>query len=201
MARTVPVRLEAAAAQDTCWIESVDAGWLFLLPAGCGRGSLIAVGEMSVDYLEESRLVAPQIDSIAGPGDTFTAHPRILDPLCGSDWLACGSVAMGFDPICGEGAGNAVREAILASAVVHKAVIEPSATEVSAHYSSRLLAGFLRHLNACLKFYASGKQGDWWKSEATALEKGIEWTQGKLASLPELQYRLKDFDLERLGSL
>ena len=31
----------------------------------------------------------------------------------GSGWLACGTAAMGFDPICGDGTGYAVREGIL----------------------------------------------------------------------------------------
>src|SRR5215831_8895495 len=34
MATVVPVQLESRAAPATCWIESVDDGWLFLVPDG-----------------------------------------------------------------------------------------------------------------------------------------------------------------------
>lgn len=195
MANAVPVRLKTRES-DACWIESLDSGWLFLLPNGGGEGSLLAIGGPLAMLFEESRLIAGEIEEIAGLERQFAAYPRILDPLCGAGWMACGGAAMSFDPICGEGSGNAVREAILASAVVRLAASAGNAGDGLAHYSSRLLAGFLRHLDICMHFYAAGARSDWWDSEAAALRSGIDWTRRKLSCLPQPRYRLVGFGLE-----
>src|SRR5260370_8041343 len=101
-------------------------------------------------------MVEMQIESLNGPTTQFAAYPRILSALYGPGWLACGSAAMAFDPVCGEGASNAVREAILASAVVRAMSKGFAMQDVFAHYSSRLTAGFLRHLEACRHFFVPG---------------------------------------------
>jgi len=187
-AHAAPVQLKTADT-DACWVESLESGWLFLLPGGAREGSLLAVGGPVRALLDESRLVAEQIEDVGGPETEFASHPRILDPLCGPGWLACGSGAMSFDPICGEGSGNAVREAILAAAVIRLR------GDGLGHYTSRLLAGFLRHLEICTHFYVSARRSDWWDSEIAALQRGIEWTRQRLSSVPKSNYRLVDFSL------
>ncbi len=102
-----------------CWIESVDSGWLFLLPRGENEAAtLIAVGDMPGALLGQSRVIAGLIGIVEGPAAEFAAYPRIADPLCGDGWLACGAAAIGFDPLCGEGTGNAARQAYLATAII-----------------------------------------------------------------------------------
>lgn len=196
MARAVSVQIKTADA-DACWVESLESGWLFLLPCGERNGSLLGIGGPLDRLLGQSRLVAQEIENLIGPETEFAAYPRILDPLCGPGWLACGGGAMSFDPICGEGAGNAVREAILASAVIQLLARNETSRDALAHYSSRLLAGFLRHLDTCAHFYISARRSDWWDSEITRLIRGIEWTQRQLSSLPKPQYRLVGFNLEQ----
>ncbi len=199
IAHAVPVHMKETAS-DACWIESLQAGWLFLLPAGEHNGSLISIGEPPSNLLAQSRLVAPQIDSLVGSAAEFPAYPRVLDPLCAPRWLACGSAAMSFDPICGEGAGNAVREAILASAVVMENLASPLHPDrVLSHYSSRLLHGFLRHLDVCRRFYFSGRRTAWWDAELASLERGIAWAESRLSALPEPQFRLVGFHLQPLA--
>jgi hypothetical protein len=196
MASAISVRLKTAADRDACWIESLDTGWLFLLACGQENGFLLSVGDAPELLLQKSRLVERQIESLTGAATEFPAYPRILSALSGPGWLACGSAAMAFDPVCGEGASNAAREAILASAVV-RAMSNGFATEdVFAHYSSRLTAGFLRHLEACRDFYISGNSGSFWESELHLLEQGIERMQARLNHGPQSRYRLIDFDLQ-----
>ncbi len=198
LAATVPVQLKDLGAQ-ACWVESLDSGWLFLLPAGNGSGSLLAVGGSPAELLSGSRLILAQVDEVTGPVSSFPASPRILDPLYGPEWLACGSAALGFDPVCGEGAGNAVREAILATAVL-KAVVEGEhPANVLAHYSTRLSLGFVRHLDLCRQFYASASAGEWWLRELSELDRGIEWMRSRLSSSPPDRYRLVEFDLARIS--
>ena len=81
--------------------------------------------------------------------------------MAGPGWLACGTAALGFDPLCGDGAGNAVREAILGSAAIRRAIATDEADSLAAHYQARLLAGFKRHVALCFEFYKSGRSGPW----------------------------------------
>ena len=102
------VKVELKEATDACWIESMESGWLFLL-----SGWLLSVDAS----LESSVLIKEQIAGVDERSATFPASPRIVMPLGGPGWISCGSAAMGFDPLCGDGTAHAVREAILACAV------------------------------------------------------------------------------------
>ena len=192
------VNLKSHTADAACWVESVSNGWLFLLPDGSQGGWMLSVGAEPEALLAESRLVAAQIESIAKTGGRFPAHPRVIDPLCGADgWLACGSAAMGFDPLCGDGAGNATREAILASAAIQAILLEgadPNA--ILDHYQSRLLSGFQRHLEVCHEFYSHGGRGDWWDAEREAIREGLAWVTKRLNGQPMYRFRLNGFMLE-----
>jgi hypothetical protein len=107
---------------------------------------------------------------------------------------------MAFDPLCGEGASNAVREAILASAAVRAIARGFGADDVFVHYSSRLTAGFLRHLQACRDFYAGGNSGPFWESELRLMEQGIQSIRNLLLHFPRSRYRLVDFELQRFDA-
>jgi flavin-dependent dehydrogenase len=176
--------------RGACAIESLDSGWLFLV-----ADSLIAVGGTPEALLGSSRLVAPQVAEIEKSGSYFPCYPRISVPLSGPGWLACGTAAMSFDPICGEGAGHAVREAILASAVLGRIHSETDPEAALIEYNARMLAGFMRHLQLCRQFYVSGRQSEWWDIEIEALDRGIEWTRQQLEGLPRPSARLVGFDL------
>jgi hypothetical protein len=191
-----PVQLKTGADRDACWVESLDMGWLFLLACGSDNGFLLSIGAPPDLQLGKSRLVEKQIENLKGSATQFPAYPRILSALFGPGWLACGSAAMAFDPVCGEGAANAAREAILASAAVRAMSKGLSAEGVFAHYSERLMAGFLRHLVVCHDFYIRANSGPFWESELQFLGQGIEWMQERLQQRPLSHYRLIDFELQ-----
>ncbi len=162
--------------QSACWIESVRTGWLFLLPRGGDEAAtLIAVGEGPGALLGQSRVIAGLIDLLEGSVAEFPAYPRIAVPLCGNGWLACGAAAAGFDPVCGEGTGNAARQAYLATALIAAVRAGEPVEDLLAHYTSRHMHGILRHLQMCLSFYQSAGSGEFWQSEAALLQQGIEW--------------------------
>jgi hypothetical protein len=186
MATASPVELKGD--PQTFWIESLPAGWLFLLP-----GWLLAVGGRVDELLAESRLIAGHISDRGAAGAIWPAHPRITTPLFGSGWLSCGTAAVGFDPICGDGTGYAVREGILAAAVV-RALRDGNADALCTHYTSRVIAGFRRHLELCREYYRTGGCGGWWRTELEALDRGIAWCGPD----PEFRYRLNGFSLEPL---
>ena len=203
-AYTATVSLKPSAEQSACWIESVEDGWLFLFTTGDDGAWLLAVGDSSSSLLSQSRLISSRIDSDVVFGSEFPASPRIADPLAtghvdrGGGVICCGSAALGFDPVCGDGSGNALREAILACAVVRAAIAGEPVSEALNHYSGRLLAGFLRHLQLCRNFYETGGTGLWWAEQVAQLDTGIRWTFAKLAGLAPSPFRLNDFSLERV---
>jgi hypothetical protein len=191
------VQLGTAVERDTCWVESAEEGWLFLLATSDGVGSLITVGGPAERLFEQSGLVARQVQSVKSATAEFAAYPRILAELCGEGWLACGSAAMSFDPLCGEGAGNAVREAILACAAVRAILGGEPEKDVLEEYRLRLTLGFLRHLENCREFYAGRANSAFWTAEFAQIERGILWTQSRLAATANPRYRLVGFELER----
>ncbi len=167
--------LKHQAEQGACWIESVASGWLFLLPRRDQAATLISVGGRPDALLGQSHLIAKVIDVVHGPATEMPAYPRIAAPLGGDGWLACGGAAMAFDPLCGEGTGNAVRQAYLATALFASLRAGEPVQELLAHYTSRQMHGLLRHLQLCLRFYETGGASAFWRSEAALLQQGIAW--------------------------
>ncbi len=187
MASAVKVEMKET---EACWIEALEDGWLFL-----NSGWLIAVGAGPEELLGKSRLVGEQIVSRNGAAMRFPASPRMVTPLGGDGWICCGSAAMSFDPLCGDGTAHAVREAILASAVIRAADGGGDIAELLLHYEARLTAGFQRHLAQCLEFYSSGGSGEWWSAEAAACLEGIAWCGGRMDG--KFRYRLEGLELKR----
>ena len=199
IARAIAVTLADGADRSACYVESLDDGWLFLLPESATTGWLLAVGGESESLLDRSRLLGGQLAEVRSVGAEFRAYPRIAWPLCGPAWLACGTGALAFDPLCGDGSGNAVREAILAAAVVRAVARGGNPDELLAHYRTRLLAGFHRHLQVCRQYYLGGGSSAWWAEQLEWLHKGLAWCETELASAPAARYQLRGFDVQRIG--
>ncbi|KQN04938.1 hypothetical protein ASE85_08130 [Sphingobium sp. Leaf26] len=191
----VRVRLRNPACREEGRVEAVGSGWLFLVPADGDEGWLLGVGGEVDALLAQSRLIAPVVDPIGGSSRPFLAAPRLHMPLVGGDWLACGTAAIGFDPICGDGTAQSVREAILASAVVRAIADGGDQAALLGHYQAMLIAAMRRHLLLCAQFYANGGQGDWWRAQHDALMQGHLWCTGLLAKLPEPQFALHGLTL------
>jgi len=195
-AHAVDVSLRGKGVQQECRVEALDSGWLFLLPSAPGKGWLLAFGGAPDHLLAQSRLIAPVVALGTAPALTFVTAPRMAVQLAGNDWLACGSAALGFDPICGDGTAQAVRQAILAAAVIRAIDEGGDADALLAHYRSMLVAAMRRHLQLCVQFYRTGGRGDWWQAQAAALESGYAACTRILAGMPEPQFVLRGFVLE-----
>ncbi len=180
---------------SSCWIESLPDGWLFLIPNTSDSTWLLAIGAPLETQLAASRLIAPLVEISSARSAEFSSCPRILKPVCGDNWLACGSVAMGFDPICGDGTAQAVREAILASAVIAGLANNMEKSALLSHYESMLTASMRRHLSLCADFYRTGGTGSWWQAELQSLLAGHAWCTARLAQAPEPQFQLNGFEL------
>jgi len=191
IASAARVALKESSDPAACWIESLDEGWLFLC-----SGWLLSVGAPPERLLTRSVVVAREIISIAEGAGEFPAYARISSPLGASGWLACGSAAMALDPICGDGTAYAIREAILASAVIRGLAKGGSTDELLEHYEARLTAGFQRHLTHCRQFYLRGGTSSLWRSELDAIDRGIKWCDAKLSAHAGFRYQLRGFELE-----
>ncbi len=200
MVSAAPVALRDGADRSACWVESLEDGWLFLVPDGLAAGWLLTAGGTAESQLGRSRLVAQQVSGLSGAPSEFPAHPRIAWPLCDNGWLACGTGALTFDPLCGDGSGNAIREAILAAAVIAAVEGGGDPLELLAHYRRRLLAGFGRHLETCAEYYRAGGVTPWWATQLESTRRGLAWCESEPGGVGPFQYRLCGFDLERLDT-
>lgn len=194
-AGAVPVSLRFAEDGEACWIEAVRDGWLFLIPAGRQEAWLLCVGASVEMLVGQSRHIAGRLDQLGMASTQFDVSARLLTALQGEDWLACGSAAVGFDPICGDGTAQALREALLASAVIAARRDGGDWAALRAHYESMLIAAMRRHLRLCADFYASGGRSDWWRTQVASLRDGYERCTARLATMPEPRYQLQDFRL------
>jgi flavin-dependent dehydrogenase len=195
-ATTTQVELNGSAEPEACWMEALPDGWLFLISGHAGMGWLLSVGGPLPEMLDRSRLVSKQVRRIGGESRRFPAWPRITSPLCGGNWLACGSAGLGFDPICGDGTANAVREAILTAAVICGIAGGGDPLSLLAHYEARLTAGFQKHLELCLRYYQSAYQNPWWEREADGIRRGLQWCAARLGPNPAFRYRLRGLELQ-----
>ena len=194
---TARVQLSANADPATCWVESVDDGWLFLIPDSMGGAWLLAVGGAPDVLAAQAPMVAPLIDTMEPASGTFDTSPRILEQLAGDGWLALGTAALAFDPICGDGTAQATREAILASAVVTALARGEDPAALIMHYQSMLLAAMRRHLQLSLPFYGGAGSSPWWREQYAASRSGYDWCTARLATMPEPRFALHGFDLVR----
>jgi hypothetical protein len=200
VAATAKVTLRNPDDSHSCWIESLEDGWLFLIPNATGAGWLLSVGPAPEAALQKSRLIASRVDSIESAAGHFPTAPGIVSPLGGLDesgsaWLACGTAALAFDPLCGDGTAHAIREAILASAVIRGIAQGGGASGLLDHYQARLTAGFCRHLAASLDFYRTGETTAWWQSQLEALHNGLAWCGTAMKNYGPFRYQLNGLDL------
>ncbi|MFN3552798.1 MAG: hypothetical protein ACK4UL_06780 [Novosphingobium meiothermophilum] len=197
LSSTARVRLRVDAPAQTCWIEAVDAGWLFLIPDGHGDAWLLAVGGAPEVLAASAPMIAPLIESMAPSGGQFDTSPRMLAGLAGDGWLACGTAAIAFDPICGDGTAQAAREGILAAALIGALARGEDPALLAEHYHSLLLAALRRHLQLSLPFYANGGTGRWWHEHYASTRAGYDQTTALLARRSEPRFALHGFDLVR----
>ncbi|MGH3568099.1 MAG: NAD(P)/FAD-dependent oxidoreductase [Pseudonocardia sp.] len=187
------VRLRPSARQDTCHMETVPGGWVFLAPTGGDRAVLQAMStdtstppdDVLTRLLAGTELIDAQIMEIRGPASAFPAGPQRCAPSAGEtsgvSWIAIGDAAIALDPVAGDGVGHGLRGALLAVAV-----LDTGRADAVEHYRSRLDEAFSTHLRRCLACYA-GFDGPGWAREQAAMERAAR----ELGRRPEpLRYGL-----------
>lgn len=192
---TAPVRLLDPTDSDACWVEAVEDGWLFMIPAREDSGWLLAIGASCAHLLDQSRHLAPRIAADTERAAQFDTTPRMLRSMARNRSLACGSASMAFDPICGDGTALAVRQAILASAIAVACHEGEDEALLLAHYRAMMTAAMRRHLRLCSEFYATGGTGPWWRTQQDALADGFAACSARLEREPPPRFALDGFRL------
>ncbi len=191
----VQVRMRNDEDLSACWIEALDEGWLFVAPNPDGASWLLAVGATPETLLANSPLIAGRIELMAARSGAFDVCPRIAESVTGEGWLACGTAAIAFDPICGDGVAQAVREAVLAAAVVVAIREGGDPAALLDHYESMLVAAVRRHLKLCADYYEAMGSKPWWSGELRMLAQGHRWCTARLAAAAEPRFVLRGFRL------
>jgi hypothetical protein len=93
------------------------------------------------------------------------AFPQIIEPLYGNNWISIGDSSVAFDPISGEGVGNALRGCILATAVLKGIASGMAPDRCLQYYDLRLRRALLQHVTQCISFYSSAFASEKWKEE------------------------------------
>jgi hypothetical protein len=166
-------RLSDAADLSVCAVEAVRGGWLFLLPLDGRRAAVQAVvprAPKSVDaipdtLLGQSRLVGRLVAELDGDIQVFSCAPRFRLEPARSAWLAAGESALSFDPLCGDGTGQALRCGLLAAAVIAAIVQGEPQQDCLAHYRDRLRRAMLAHLKATIDYYEIAPCHDLWRRD------------------------------------
>ena len=153
------VRLRDAAAEDTAVLEQCGRAWFMLLPRGGGHAVLHSVG---LDG--EPPPPPPGIAALIGRALTqtgpFAAMPRLRIPAARGGLIALGEAALGLDPLCGDGAGHALRGAWAAA----EALTAADTRATLDTYTQGLRFAFDRHVAACASLYAAC--GPAWAAES-----------------------------------
>jgi 2-polyprenyl-6-methoxyphenol hydroxylase-like FAD-dependent oxidoreductase len=168
---------------DRAWLEATPDGWLFVCPRGDGFAIVQAVTPSSPaepsaalgQLLRGSRIgswLDGSVDETAI--SVFPIAPAAMAPPCGARWLAVGDTAVAFDPVSGDGTGQAVRGAILASAVIDALVRGIDAHVVLAHYRLRLERALLAHLSHCLRYYSTAVCREAFQPDIAVMQHALE---------------------------
>jgi 2-polyprenyl-6-methoxyphenol hydroxylase-like FAD-dependent oxidoreductase len=189
------VALRNAADSHVCWMETVPNGWVFLAPLGHGQGLLQAmVAERPADQalalsdaMASTACIHGLVEGLASPVATFDAAPRLREPIGEAGWLSVGEAAMRLDPISGYGVAYAIREAILATAVIDTAGAAASSQGYLSHYQHRLRDAFIGHLDACIGLYGAGLASPTWNQEIKPMRQAVEAAR----RTPPMAYRYR----------
>jgi 2-polyprenyl-6-methoxyphenol hydroxylase-like FAD-dependent oxidoreductase len=199
------VGLRAGVDASLACIEVTADGWVFMAPVAHDRAFVQAmvadVGPEPQGQLESALAATREIRGRLTPSvervTAFEAAPSIAESVCRPGWIAVGDRAMAMDPVCGDGVGYALRDAILGAAVLDAIASGEDTAGCLAHFQSRLEAAFVRHLKACHELYSRAGFGRAWDSELEACARGAQ-LDTRASARAQFRFGLRGFTLAPL---
>ena len=146
--------------------------------------------------LAQTRHLGNEIVAMDNPVTISKGAPQIASSICGKNWLAVGDAAFSVDPICGDGTGYAIREAILATTVLESICAGIPAEACLSHYTLRLQHAFSQHIKMCIQYYAEGFSASTWQKEIEQMKMALSVG---LNHETKLEYKLIGFRLVPLN--
>jgi 2-polyprenyl-6-methoxyphenol hydroxylase-like FAD-dependent oxidoreductase len=171
-------RIVGMAHDATTAVTAMSAGWIFTAPHPAGGLAVLlvspsaAVCAASADHmaerLAEAGYAVPGRD-VADLGQPESIAPALAQPPHDDDRLRVGDAALALDPLRGDGAGFALRGALLAQAVLAAAERGEDRARCLAHYARRLRGVFASHLHGCVSHYGAARHAEIWRHEVDAM--------------------------------
>ena len=163
--------------RDTCFIQAVTGGWVFITPAPDG-GAMIQVVTPSDDVDEARAVLSRALADL--PLDITIDEASIPSPFCfdaapclardrTDERVAVGDQAIALDPVSGDGIGHILRAAVLLGALLKDDPCFASSTKVL--YQTRLRKSFIAHLETCERYYGQIADSNSWSSAVWAMRK------------------------------
>lgn len=186
-------------------VETVENGWIHMAPLGVDRAVVQAmVPAAPADPEAELRVMTSATASVRhaigewlGDVTVFPAAPALSDVVCGPGWISVADAAASVDPVSGFGTAWAIRGGILGAAVVEAAWSGLPEEECLQHYSDRLRAAVLDHVDRCLGLYGAAFSTPAWKEELQLMASALD-AHRRRHPPARFGYRLNRFRLERL---
>lgn len=155
-------------------VASVPQGWFFASPHPVSGIALVVVSPSVCDGTNFSEVLQDALEFLwpgcrtdlrcsTGPG--VLAAPSFAPSCASHGWMAIGEAAVFFDPLRGDGVGNAIRGALLAHAV--RVAIEggQESEDFLVHYRERLAGVFISHLQSSVLHYSRAWNAQIWHQE------------------------------------
>jgi hypothetical protein len=197
-------RSVAKEAQISLILEFVPEGWVFWMPIGSRLGILqwflpvATSGDQLCTELWRTTKILRRWTAPAGEWHIrgLPAAARIARRLVGPEAISCGSAAMRFDPISGDGTGASLRSSILASASIRYRDEHPrDAGKVLQHYESRMYRAFNGHIRSCIRYYSEAGLSSQWDNEHRTMREADALT-APLGNEPSSSFQLRNFSLK-----
>ncbi|QES58171.1 hypothetical protein DEJ51_31845 [Streptomyces venezuelae] len=165
----------------TARLACTELAWLHLTPLGDGSALLQAMvpgpaahpenllGRLLAASTLAPRLLGPPAAAVSLPAAPHLHRTPATAPTTRTPGrLLVGAGAIRYDPLSGTGTAQALRTAVLATAVIDAAAAGTSPQALCAHYTARLQAAFRAHLATCARLYPQAFPSTAWHHEIDA---------------------------------
>ena len=173
------VRLATASMDATTMtVAATAAGWFFAAPHPDGGRALLLVSPSAAASVATADQVAERVAGStlrAAAGDVVAIGrpapiaPSLARSLHAPACLRIGDAALALDPLRGDGAGFALRGALLAQAVLAAIERGEDRERCVGHYARRMRAVFAGHLRGCIAHYRAARHAAVWRRDIAAM--------------------------------
>jgi len=149
---------------NCCQMIQMENAWCFILPVS-KQTSCLQIMHLPDD--EQSWETAIEImrkhtglvlkDEQAPSKTTFAAYPRFIKKSFDNKEIAISQSLARYDPIGGDGTGNALRSAVWTSRIIINDAEKNNAKEFLQAYQAAISKHFSEHLRVCAEFYKDYK--------------------------------------------